>query len=274
MIELDGTPNKSRLGANAILGVSLAVGKAAAAAAGPAALPLPRRRLRAHCCRCRMMNIINGGAHADNPIDFQEFMIMPVGAPTLRRGAAHGRGDLPHPEEGAARRRPHHQCRRRGRLRAQPRNPPDEALELHHRRRSRRPATSPARTSCFALDPASTRVLQGRQVSCWKARARRSIADGMVAVYADLCQALSHRLDRGRHGRGRLGRLEGCSPSARRDKSSSSATTSSSPTPSGCAEGIEEGVANAILIKVNQIGTLTETLDDRRDGPPRRLQAR
>ena len=50
-----------------------------------------------------MMNIINGGAHADNPIDFQEFMIMPVGAPTLRRGAAHGVGDLPRPEEGCSR---------------------------------------------------------------------------------------------------------------------------------------------------------------------------
>src|SRR5436305_3472277 len=90
MIALDGTPNKGRLGANAILGVSLAVAKAAAAVngmplyryvGGPAArlLPVP------------MMNILNGGVHADNPIDFQEFMIMPVGAPTfaeaLRMGA-------------------------------------------------------------------------------------------------------------------------------------------------------------------------------------------
>ena len=91
MIELDGTPNKGRLGANAILGVSLAVAKAAADAAGAAALPLCRRRLGARVLPVPMMNIINGGAHADNPIDFQEFMIMPVGAPTLRRGAAHGR---------------------------------------------------------------------------------------------------------------------------------------------------------------------------------------
>jgi len=90
MIALDGTPNKSRLGANAILGVSLAVAKAAAEASGlplyryvggttPRVLPTP------------MMNIVNGGAHADNPIDFQEFMILPVGAPTfseaLRWGA-------------------------------------------------------------------------------------------------------------------------------------------------------------------------------------------
>src|SRR5690348_8165374 len=83
MIELDGTANKSRLGANAILGVSLAVAKAAAEAA---ALPLYRYvgGTSAHVLPVPMMNIINGGAHADNPIDFQEFMILPVGAPTLR----------------------------------------------------------------------------------------------------------------------------------------------------------------------------------------------
>ena len=90
MIDLDGTPNKARLGANAILGVSLAVAKAAAQAAnlplwryvgGPAARTLP----------VPMMNIVNGGVHADNPIDFQEFMVMPVGAESfaeaLRTGA-------------------------------------------------------------------------------------------------------------------------------------------------------------------------------------------
>ena len=83
MIELDGTPNKSRLGANAILGVSLAVAKAAAEAAG---LPLYRYvgGPNAHVLPVPMMNIVNGGVHADNPIDFQEFMIMPVGAPSLR----------------------------------------------------------------------------------------------------------------------------------------------------------------------------------------------
>ena len=82
MIELDGTSNKSKLGANAILGVSLAVAKAAADAAG---LPLYRYvgGPNAHVLPVPMMNIINGGAHADNPIDFQEFMIMPVGADTI-----------------------------------------------------------------------------------------------------------------------------------------------------------------------------------------------
>ena len=82
MIDLDGTPNKSRLGANAILGVSLAVAKAAAEASG---LPLYRYvgGPNAHIMPVPMMNIINGGEHADNPIDVQEFMVMPVGAESL-----------------------------------------------------------------------------------------------------------------------------------------------------------------------------------------------
>jgi enolase len=82
MIELDGTENKSRLGANAILGVSLAAAKAAAEARG---LPLYRYvgGVSAMTLPVPMMNILNGGAHADNPIDFQEFMVVPVGAPTF-----------------------------------------------------------------------------------------------------------------------------------------------------------------------------------------------
>ena len=89
MIALDGTPNKGRLGANAILGVSLAVAKAAAEARG---LPLYRYvgGTAARLLPVPMMNIINGGAHADNPIDFQEFMIMPVGAPTFAEGLRMG----------------------------------------------------------------------------------------------------------------------------------------------------------------------------------------
>src|SRR6202163_3786628 len=89
LIALDGTPNKARLGANAILGVSLAVAKAAAAANG---LPLYRYvgGTSARLLPAPMMNIVNGGVHADNPIDFQEFMIMPVGAPTLAEAVRAG----------------------------------------------------------------------------------------------------------------------------------------------------------------------------------------
>jgi enolase len=89
MVALDGTPNKAKLGANAILGVSLAVAKAAADAAG---LPLYRYvgGTSARLLPVPMMNILNGGAHADNPIDFQEFMVMPVGAPSFREGLRWG----------------------------------------------------------------------------------------------------------------------------------------------------------------------------------------
>ncbi|WP_455475599.1 phosphopyruvate hydratase [Bartonella sp. B17] len=89
MIALDGTPNKERLGANAILGVSLAVAKAVAES-----LHLPLYRYiggtQAHVLPTPMMNIINGGVHADNSIDFQEFMIIPVGAPTLKEAVRYG----------------------------------------------------------------------------------------------------------------------------------------------------------------------------------------
>lgn len=89
MIDLDGTPNKSRLGANALLGVSLAAAKAAALDAD---IPLYRHvgGIGAHVLPVPMMNIINGGAHADNPIDFQEFMIRPKGLPTFREALRAG----------------------------------------------------------------------------------------------------------------------------------------------------------------------------------------
>ena len=89
MIELDGTPNKGKLGANALLAVSMAVAKAAAE---EAALPLYRYigGTNAKTLPIPMMNILNGGAHADNKIDFQEFMVMPVGAPTFSEGLALG----------------------------------------------------------------------------------------------------------------------------------------------------------------------------------------
>jgi enolase len=89
MIDLDGTENKSKLGANAILGVSLAVAKAAAEASG---LPLYRYvgGTSARVLPVPMMNIVNGGAHADNPIDFQEFMVMPIGADSFAEGLRMG----------------------------------------------------------------------------------------------------------------------------------------------------------------------------------------
>ena len=111
MIELDGTPTKGRLGANALLGVSMAL--RARPTRPPRGMPLyahlaalyggDRRR---YTLPVPMMNILNGGAHADSSVDFQEFMVMPVGAAVVRRGAARRRRDLPHaarhPEEDGA----------------------------------------------------------------------------------------------------------------------------------------------------------------------------
>ena len=97
---LDGTPNKGKLGANGILGVSLAVAKAAAAAYG---VPLYRYIGGASACRLPvpMMNILNGGSHADSNVDLQEFMVMPVGAVSFREGLRAGAGDFPCASGGA-----------------------------------------------------------------------------------------------------------------------------------------------------------------------------
>ena len=117
MIAADGTDNKSKLGANAILAVSLA---AAHAAARDRKMPLYRHLARGTRADLPvpMMNIINGGAHADNSVDIQEFMILPLGAPSLLGSGALRRRSLPRPEESAARQGPQHRGRRRRRLRA------------------------------------------------------------------------------------------------------------------------------------------------------------
>ena len=144
MIELDGTPNKGRLGANAILGVSLAAAKAAAAEDG---LPLWRYLggEAAHVLPVPMMNVLNGGAHADNKVDFQEFMVVPVGAPTFAEGLRMGDEVFHALKRTLHDRGPVDGGRRRGRLRPRPRLERGGA-EGADRAGSRRPATGPART--------------------------------------------------------------------------------------------------------------------------------
>ena len=120
LIELDGTDNKSRLGANAILGVSLANARAAAAEEN---LPLWRYLGgdAAHILPVPMMNVVNGGAHADNYVDFQEFMVVPVGAPTFAEALRTGAEVFHDAQVDAEEARAEHRGRRRGRLRAGPR---------------------------------------------------------------------------------------------------------------------------------------------------------
>ena len=119
MIELDGTPNKARLGANAILGVSLAAAKAARRGGGPAALPLCRRHAGAGPARADDEHHQRRRARGQS--DRLPGVHDHAGRRALaRRGGAHGRGGVPHAEKGAQRGRPQHQCRRRGRLRPEP----------------------------------------------------------------------------------------------------------------------------------------------------------
>ena len=179
----------------------------------------PRPRPPSSTCRCTatsagpnahvlpvpMMNVVNGGVHADNSIDFQEFMVMPVGAPSFARGAALGHRDLPHAEEGAARSRPVDRRRRRGRLRPQP----GHATRTRSRsssRRSRRPATRPGDDIAIALDPAVSEIYRDGSYHL-PGEGKVLVVDGARRLLGPPRRAVPDRQPRRRHGRRRLGRL-------------------------------------------------------------------
>jgi enolase len=256
MIELDGTPNKGRLGANAILGVSLAAAKAAAAEAGQ---PLWRYLggEAAHLLPVPMMNVLNGGAHADNKVDFQEFMIVPVGAPSfaeaLRTGAevfhalkaalhdaglATAVGD----EGGFAPDFESNEAALRalmGGIEAAGYAPGDDvAIALD-------PATSEVYESGSYVLEHEGRVLNAEEMAAyWSDISSRypviSIEDGMDEEDWDGWRALTEQV-------GSRVQLVGDDLFVTNTER--------------LRRGIDAGVANSILIKVNQIGTLTETLD-------------
>ncbi len=255
LIALDGTPNKARLGANAILGVSLAVAKAAAAAkkaplyryvGGTAARTLP----------VPMMNIVNGGVHADNPIDFQEFMIMPVGAPTfaeaLRAGAeifhtlkaqlkAAGLNTNVGDEGGFA---------------------PDiksaeAALDLVMQAIAKA-GFKPGDNVMIALDPAATEfykngsyVYEGEGKTRSPKQQAQYLAD--LAAKYPIVSIEDGMAEDDFEGWKILTDLIGSKCQLVGDDLFVTNVTR-------LAQGIKDGLANSILIKVNQIGTLTETL--------------
>ena len=244
MIELDGTPNKGRLGANAILGVSLATAKAAAADAGQPlydyfaelyAATGAKDAGAADLLPVPMMNVLNGGAHADNAVDFQEFMVVPAGAETfadcLRVGAEvyHAlKGILT--QEGALDRR-----RRRGRLRAGPRVQPGGARLPDRRDRGGRLRARRGRDDrAWTPRPASSSTTASTSSST---RGGPCPPEEMADYWHEHPRPLPGRLDRGRHGRGGLGGLEGRSPRRSATTASWSATTSSSPIRSACGAG-------------------------------------
>ncbi|MCC4298645.1 MAG: phosphopyruvate hydratase [Aurantimonas coralicida] len=256
MRELDGTPNKSRLGANAILGVSLAVAKAAADAS---ALPLYRYvgGASAHVLPVPMMNIINGGAHADNPIDFQEFMIMPVGAErfsdALRMGA-----EVFHTLKKMLKDAGHNT------------NVGDEGgfapglasakdgLDFVMRA-IEKAGYKPGEDMFLALDCASTEFFKN-DVYDLEGEGRKLSPDDMAGYLAELAGAYpiisieDGMAEDDWAGWKTLTEKTGATVQLVGDDLF---VTNSE----RLRDGIAKGVANSILVKVNQIGTLTETLD-------------
>jgi len=256
MIELDGTENKGRLGANAILGVSLAAAKAAAEDAGQ---PLFRYIGGAHarCLPVPMMNVINGGAHADNPIDIQEFMIMPVGAATMadaiRTGAEvfqslrKALSDAGHStnvgDEGGF---------------APALKSATEALDFIVKA-TEAAGYKPGDDVMLALDSASTEFFKDGKYEL-AGEGKSLDADGMVKYYEDLIAkypivSIEDGLaEDDWDGWKALTEAMG-------DKVQLVGDDLFVTNPVRLADGIEKGVANSILVKVNQIGTLSETLD-------------
>jgi enolase len=255
MIELDGTPNKGRLGANAILGVSLAAAKAAAAETGE---PLWRYLggEAAHVLPVPMMNVLNGGAHADNKVDFQEFMVVPVGAPTFSDGLRMGA------EVFHALKRTLHDEGLSTAVGDEGGFAPDldsnEAALQALVRGIEAAGLGPGEDVAIALDPATSEIFANgsyklehenrsltstQLVDYWSDISSRypviSIEDGLDEEDWEGWKLLTERL-------GDRLQLVGDDLFVTNTER--------------LRRGIESGAANSILIKVNQIGTLTETL--------------
>ncbi len=256
MIDLDGTPNKGRLGANAILGVSLAVAKAAANDLG---LPLYRYvgGVFARTLPVPMMNILNGGKHADNPIDIQEFMIQPVAAPTLADAVRMGSEIFAVLKKGLHDAGHNTNVGDEGGF-APDLKSADEALGFIAKA-VEKAGYRLGEDVTFALDPASTEFYKDGAYHL-DGEGKVLDSEGIVRYYADLC------------ARYPIASIEdGC---AEDDWDTWKLLTQTLggkvqlvgddlfvTNPERLRRGIELGSANAILIKVNQIGTLSETLE-------------
>jgi enolase len=254
--DLDGSDNKSRLGANAILGVSLAVAKAAAAQLG---LPLWRYVGGVSACvlPVPMMNVINGGAHADNPIDFQEFMIMPVGAPTFSESLRIGT-EIFHSLKKALKDAGHNTNVGDEGGFAPNLKSTDEALTFLIRA-VEAAGCHPGDDVVFALDAASSEFYEnGKYVLAGEGRTLD--AAEMVQVYEDLCNRYPIVSIEDGMAEGDWDGWKALTDSLGRkvqivgdDLFVTNRTI--------LEEGISKGIANALLVKVNQIGSLTETLE-------------
>ena len=236
--------------------MSLAVAKAAAEANG---LPLYRYvgGTNARLLPVPMMNIINGGVHADNPIDFQEFMIMPVGAETFADAVRIG-SEMFHTLKKALKDAGHNTNVGDEGGFAPGLASADEALKFIVTS-IEKAGYKPGEDVYLGLDCAATEFFKGgKYVMEGEGKTLDPAADGKLPRRA--CRPLSDHLDRGWHGGGRLGGLEGADRRGgeRCQLVGDDLFVTNS---KRLREGIKRGVANAILVKVNQIGSLTETLD-------------
>lgn len=256
MIEVDGTENKSRLGANALLGVSMAVAKAAAESCS---LPLYRYigGANARILPCPMMNIINGGEHADNPIDIQEFMIMPVRADTFGDGLRMGAEVFHALKKGLSAAGHNTNVGDEGGF-APGLNSANEALDFILKA-IETAGYKPGEDIALALDAASTEFFKdGKYAMTGEGKTLDS--DGMVDYLADLCARYpilsieDGMAEDDWDGWVSLTEKIG-------DKVQLVGDDLFVTNPNRLATGLEKGAANSILIKVNQIGTLSETLD-------------
>ena len=254
LLDCDGTPDKSRIGANALLGVSLAVAKGAAESAG---LPLFRYigGPNAHILPVPMMNIINGGEHADNGIDFQEFMIAPVGAPTFKEALRCG-AEVYHALKGV--------LSKQGMSTAlgdeggfAPDLPNTEAAIAVIGEAVGKAGYNFGRDVVIALDAAATEFFSN---GAYKLEGKELGADEMVSFYekpisdfpiVSIEDGLS---EDDWDGWAKLTESIG-------DRVQLVGDDLFVTNPERLEEGISKGIANALLVKVNQIGTLTETLD-------------
>ena len=256
MIDLDGTPNKARLGANAILGVSLAVAKAAAARAG---LPLYRYvgGAFASALPVPMMNIINGGAHADNPIDIQEFMVMPVAAETCAESIRIGAEIFHNLKKSLSDAGYATAVGDEGGF-APALNSTGAALD-YVMKAIEKAGYKPGEDVMLALDAAASEFCKdGKYVLAGEGKSLES--DQMVDYWADFVgryPILS--IEDGMHEDD----WEGWAAltAAIGDKVQLVGDDLFVTNPKRLRDGIARGVANSVLVKVNQIGTLTETLE-------------
>ncbi len=258
MISLDGTSNKSNLGANAILGVSLAVAKAAASEAG---LPLYRYvgGVGARTLPVPMMNILNGGAHADNKVDIQEFMVMPVGAPTFAEGLRMGAEIFHHLKAVLKGKKLGTNVGDEGGF-APDLQSNEEALKLVMQA-IEKAGYKPGDDVVLALDAASTEFYDSKKgVYTLESTGDKLSSDDMVAMWKDwtkrypIVSIEDGLAEDDWTGWKKLTDTLGGKVQLVGDDLFVTNTERLS-------KGISEGIANSILVKVNQIGTLTETME-------------